>query len=69
VIETVALKAPAVLGLNWMPTGTLWPAATVKGRLGDTSEKYCEEIETLLIVTDVEPRFVTVADRVLFVPA
>ena len=52
-----------------MPTGTLWPAATVTGRLGETSEKYCEEIETLLIVTDVEPRFVTVADKVLLVPA
>ena len=51
-----------------MATGTLWPAATVKGRLGETSEKYCDEIETLLIVTEVVPRFVTVADRVLFVP-
>jgi len=51
-----------------MATGTLWPAATVNGRLGETSEKYCDEIETLLIVTEVVPRFVTVADRVLFVP-
>lgn len=40
VILSVALNAPAALGVNSMVMGTFCPAAIVAGRLGETREKY-----------------------------
>lgn len=68
-METVALKAPAALGLKTRLTGVLWPARTVTGRLGALNAKYWVEIDTLVTVADPAPVFETVIDSVLLVPA
>lgn len=69
VTASVALKATAALGVNWMLIVMLCPAATVIGRLGEIREKYLVEIEALLTVSDAGPEFVAVTVRVLLLPA
>src|SRR5271169_2344319 len=69
VMASVALKAPAALGVNLMLTVMLCPAETVIGRLGATREKYLVEIAALLTVTDAGPELVAVTVRVLLLPA
>ena len=68
-MEIEALKAPAAFGLKTTLRGTLWPAASVTGRLGAASWKYLVEMATLLMVTAAEPEFVAVVDIVLLLPA
>ncbi len=68
-IVTVALKAPAALGLNVTLSGVLCPALIVTGRLGAVKEKYLVETDALLILTDADPEFVAVTVRVLLLPA
>ena len=68
VTVATALKLPAALGENMTLTGVLCPAVSVIGMLGAVSEKYWVEIATLLIVTDVVPELVAVADTVLLLP-
>src|ERR1035438_6621918 len=68
VMESVALNAPAALGVNLIPITVLCPAATVTGRLGATREKYFVEIAAPLTVTDAGPEFVAVTVRVLLLP-
>lgn len=65
----VALKVPAPVGANFTVTDTLWPAGTVTGRLGETSEKYLLEIAALLMMTGWVSELVAVTMRVLPVPA
>ena len=67
VTETVALKAPAALGVNVRLIVEFWPATIVVGRLGPLREKYRLEIATLLIVTEAVPALETVAVSVLLV--
>ena len=67
--ETVALKAPAALGINTRLIVEFWPTAIVTGRLGPLREKFWLEIATLLIVTEAAPVFETVVVSVLLVPA
>jgi hypothetical protein len=69
VIETVALKAAAELGVNITLSGDFCPAAIVTGRLGPVSEKYLVEIAALLIVTEAVPVFSAVRASVLLVPS
>jgi len=69
VMESVPLNAPAALGANLILIVALCPAVTVTGRLGETREKYGEDIAALLTVTDAGPEFVAVAVRVLLLPA
>src|SRR5579871_701056 len=59
VIVAVALNVPGALGVNETVTVVLCPDATVAGRLGETSLKYCVEIATLLTVTEFGPEFDT----------
>ena len=68
-METVAVKAPAALGLKTRVTVELCPAAIVTGRLGLLNEKYLLEIEALLTVIDAVPLFEAVTVSVLLVPA
>jgi hypothetical protein len=69
VMESVPLNAPAALGENLILIVALCPAVTVTGRLGETREKYGEDIAALLTVTDAGPELVAVAVRVLLLPA
>lgn len=68
-MAAVALKVPAALGVKAILIVALWPAATVRGRVGALREKYWVEIATLLTVTDAEPEFVAVTVRVSLLPA
>jgi hypothetical protein len=68
VIEAVALKVPAALGLKTTLTGVLWPARIATGRLGALNEKYLVEIVALLTVMEAVPVFDTVMLSVLLVP-
>ena len=67
-IETVALIAPAAVGLNTTLTGVLWPTAIVAGREGALKEKAWFEIEMLLTIIDPAPVLETVMESVLFLP-
>lgn len=69
VTVTVAVKLPAAFGVKLTATGTLCPAATVMGTLGETRAKYLLEMETLLTVTDSGPEFVAFKERVFVPPA
>jgi len=69
VIVMLPLALAAEVGENITPKVTLCPGASVSGRLGAVSEKQLAEIAAPLIVTDAEPEFVAVADRVLLLPA
>ena len=69
VIEAVALKAPAALGLKTRLTDVLWPGRIATGRVGALKEKYWLEIVTLLTVTEAMPVFDAVIVSVLLVPA
>lgn len=69
VIEAVALKAPAALGLKTTVTGMLWPTRIVIGRLGAVNEKCLVEIDALLTVIEAVPVFDKVTVIVLLVPA
>lgn len=69
VTDSVALKAPAVLGEKLMETVALCPAATVTGRLGAVSEKYLVEMAALLTVIELLPVFVATTVMVLLLPA
>jgi hypothetical protein len=66
---TVALNAPAALGVNTRLIVEFWPAAIVTGRPGPLKEKYWLEIAMLLIVTEVVPVFEMLALSVLLVPS
>lgn len=68
-IETVALNAPATLGIKTKLIVELWPAPITTGRLGALSEKYLLEMEALVIVMEAVPVFETAAVSVLLVPA
>jgi len=68
-IVTVALKGATALGRNERLIEVLPPGATVSGRLIGAREKYWLEMAMLLIVTAAAPEFVTVADKVLLLPA
>lgn len=69
VTVAVAVNVPAASGEKATLTGTLCPAETVIGTLGETSVKYLLEIETLLTLTEAGPEFDAVKVRVLVVPA
>ena len=66
---TLAVKAPGALGAKLMLTGTLCPAATVIGMLGETRVKYLLEIETPLTLTESGPELAAVKVSVLLLPA
>lgn len=68
-METVALNAPAALGLNSRLAVAAWPAEIDSGRVVPLSEKYLLEIDRLLTVTDAPPVFDRVTESVLFFPA
>ena len=65
----VAVKLPDALGAKLTLTGTLCPAATVIGIVGESRVKYLLEIETLLTLTDAGPELDAVNVRVLLLPA
>jgi len=67
-METVALKVPAALGLKTRLTDMPCPAGIVTGRLGALNEKYWLEMDALLTVTDAVPLFDKVIVRVLLAP-
>jgi hypothetical protein len=69
VTVTVAEKLPAAFGLKLTLTGTLWPAATVIGTLGETRAKYLLEMETPLTLMESGPELLAVNVRVLLLPA
>ena len=69
VIVVVALKDATALGANEILIGVLCPAATVSGRLLEAKEKYLLEMAMREMVTVAAPEFVTVAERVLLLPA
>ena len=69
VIDAVALKVPAALGLKTSVTGVLWPTRIATGRLGAVNEKYLVEIDALLTVIDAVPVFDRVRVIVFVVPA
>lgn len=69
VIVAVALKVPIAFGVKLTVTVVLCPAATVTGRVGETSVKNGVEIETLLTVTDVLPELVATNDNVAVFPS
>ena len=68
-METVALKAPAALGVNTTLIGELCPAKIATGRLVPLSAKYLLEIDTLLTVMEAVPVFDAVRVSFLLVPA
>ena len=68
-METVALKVPAALGLKTRLTDMPCPAGIVTGRLGALNEKYWLEMDALLTVTDAVPVFDKVIVRVLLARA
>lgn len=69
VTDSVALKAPAVSGVNAIPTVVLCPGSSVTGRVGLVTEKYLVEIDAALTVTALKPEFVAENVRVLVLPA
>jgi hypothetical protein len=68
-IVRVPLALPPDVGVNMMLKVTFCPGDTVRGRLGAVSEKQLVEIAALLMVSDADPEFVAVAERVLLLPA
>lgn len=70
-LETVAVavNAPAAFGVKLTTTGTLCPAATLMGIVGETRLKYLLEMETLLTFTAAGPELVAVTVRDLLLPA
>lgn len=69
VTVAVAVKEPAALGENETLTGTLCPAPTVIGMLGEVSVKYLLEKATPLTLTESGPELEAVKVSVLVVPA
>jgi hypothetical protein len=68
VMLKVPLNVVAALGVNEMLRAVLRPAPTDTGNVGDASEKYLDENDIPLMVTDLFPEFVAVSMRVLLVP-
>lgn len=69
VMDSVALKTPALSGMNLMLKVVLWPAATEIGRPGETKEKYFVEIAALATATGSGPELDAVTVKVLLFPA
>jgi hypothetical protein len=67
--EMLPLKFPAAAGAKLMLTVALCPAANVRGRLGETSEKEFEEIVAAVTVRDAPPVFEALTIKVLLLPA
>lgn len=68
-IVTVAVKDPAVFGVNARLRVVLCPAAMVAGKLGAVTEKLALDTVALLTVIAADPEFVAVTVRVFVAPA